>query len=413
VFPRLLPATVVSAAVAFAVASLATALAPDEPQLWRAAVALVILGGITPAIYAVNVRIVPVFSRRRWQSSRMLAAGLLCAVSGAWLTFAARAAERDDVEPLGALLALAGGLLFIGSLVRLFRSPVVSNVAPPLPYPGQAAVDRIAVIFTRLSGIYLLAGLAIGALLPFWTPGRGRWDLVWAHALLLGWFLQMASGVCYHVLSRWTGLHWRTPRLIALHLGVSLLAVPLMLLALAFALDDLFAVAGVLQAGGLLALAVNVLPMTLKLPPTTRFAFQAATVFLLAGVTLGAGFALDPVLGARLRIAHAEVNLFGWTGLLVSGAGYYLFPRFAGHPLRWPRLVWAQLALLPASVLLSASGWAWRMYHGGAETLILLGGIGMAASMALFAVTVGATFIAARRGVTGQVVLAQPTPGRR
>jgi hypothetical protein len=56
--------------------------------------------------------------------------------------------------------------------------------------------------FTRMAGGYLLPGLVVGAALPWWRPGFGRWGLVWAHALLVGFIMSMASGVSYHVLPR-------------------------------------------------------------------------------------------------------------------------------------------------------------------------------------------------------------------
>src|SRR5688500_14915471 len=63
---RFIPIVIVLAVAAFAVAAAALAFVADEPRLWSAAIALIVLGGITPMIYAVNVRIVPVFSRRQW-----------------------------------------------------------------------------------------------------------------------------------------------------------------------------------------------------------------------------------------------------------------------------------------------------------------------------------------------------------
>src|SRR5690606_15579552 len=115
-----------------------------------------------------------------------------------WLVFAGRAIPNDNLEMNGAFAALAGGLLFVSSVIRLFRSPRVSNARPPLPFPEQEAVDRIGTHFMRLAGTFLLLGLVVGVLLHFWSPARGRWDLVWAHLLLVGWFLSMASGVLYH-----------------------------------------------------------------------------------------------------------------------------------------------------------------------------------------------------------------------
>ena len=258
---RIVPFTLVAAALAFAVAAASAGLTLERPRLWSAAVALVVLGGITPTIYAVNLRILPVFSRRTWRWPRLFMAGILSALAGAWLTYLGRAFGWGSVETLGACAALAGGLLYAVSVIALFRSAPTSKFGPPLPFPEQAAVDAVGVRFTRLAGAYLLLGLLVGVMLRFWTPERGRWDLVWAHTLLLGWFLSMASGVCYHVLPRWTSARWRTPRLILPHYRVIQFGLPLMLLALALDTKWLFMLAGPLLALALLLFLFNVVPL--------------------------------------------------------------------------------------------------------------------------------------------------------
>ncbi|MCA9876773.1 MAG: hypothetical protein KC442_03295, partial [Thermomicrobiales bacterium] len=82
--PLLTPAAMLSALMAFAVAALAAGLASYRPELWSGAVQLAILGGITPMIYAVNLRIVPVFSRRMWVNPALLRAQVALGVGGAW-----------------------------------------------------------------------------------------------------------------------------------------------------------------------------------------------------------------------------------------------------------------------------------------------------------------------------------------
>jgi hypothetical protein len=403
---RLVPVTLVAAACAFAVAAISAGLTLERPRLWSAAVALVVLGGITPTIYAVNLRILPVFSRRVWRWPRVLTAGTLSAMLGAWLVYLGRATGAGTVETLGACAALAGGLLYAVSVVALFRSAPTNAPAPPLPFAEQAAVDAVGVGFTRLAGLYLLLGLAVGVLLRFWTPERGRWDLVWAHTLLLGWFLSMASGVCYHVLPRWTSARWRTPRLIALHLRIIQLGLPLMLLALALNATALFMLAGPLLVAALLLFLFNVVPLVAHLPATTRLGVVLAGSFLVVGILLGGTFALDTVIGARLRLAHAELNLFGWSALLVCGMGYYLFPGFAGQPLRWPRLARGQLTAQACGVALSAGGWWWNAYvSDGARPLIVAGGFVTGLGMFTFAAIIAATFRGSGRAVVSNLTL--------
>src|SRR5690606_25001156 len=57
----LVPATMVASLLAFAAAALTVGRVPEHPTWWRAAVALAVLGGVTPMIYAVNIRVIPVF----------------------------------------------------------------------------------------------------------------------------------------------------------------------------------------------------------------------------------------------------------------------------------------------------------------------------------------------------------------
>ena len=386
----LTPVAMTAAMLAFTVAALSAGLAMYHPSLWPAAVQLAILGGITPMIYAVNLRIVPVFSRRMWTRPTLLQAQVVLALAGAWFGFSGVALGLRDLAIVGSAAALAGGVLFIVNLQRLFRQPATLP-PPPLPYASQTTVDRLATRFMQLSGVYLLFGLTSGLALHFWRLGSGRWELVWAHALLLGFFLSMASGVCYHAVSRWSGKEWRYIGLIRLHLAVIALGLPAMLHALATNDQRIFAVAGPLQAFGILLLLVNVAPLIPGLPQPTRTAFTGAAVLLLVGIALGSLFAVDPAIGARLRLAHAEINLFGWTGLLISGAGYYLVPRFAGHPLRWPRLAPVQLGALSAGVVLAVVALVWRAYGVGSPALLLLAQVLIASGFALFALLVAGT----------------------
>jgi hypothetical protein len=409
----LVPATMALSMLAFAVAALATGMTPYQPGWWRGAVALAILGGITPMIYAVNIRILPVFARRNWPSLPWLRAQRGAAIAGAWLIFAGVVTRQDAIVAAGNALALAGGLLFIANLGRLFRQPV-KLPAPPLPYPEQAQADRVGVLFMRLSALYLVLGLGIGVALTLWRPSMGRWDLVWAHTLLVGFYLSMVSGVCYHVLTRWTTARWKAIWPLRLHVWLVAIGLPLMLLALATGERLLFAIAGPLQAAAVGLFLLNIAPLVPALPGLTRPAFIGAMLMLLTGITLGALFAIDPALGARLRLTHAEINLFGWTGLLICGVGYYLAPRFAGRPLRWPRLAPVQLWMLAAGIVLGVAALVWRVYAGGPAALVLASQLLVAASYLLFGILVAGTFFARRKqaGTVASLQLgARPTIG--
>ena len=400
----LVPATLVAAMLALAMSALAAGLTPYQPGWWRGAVSLAVLGGITPMIYAVNLRIVPVFARRAWPSASWLRLQIGLAIAGAWLVFAGTLAGNVGIAVAGSALALGGGVVFMANILALFRQPATLP-APPLPYPGQAEVDRVATRFMRMAGAYLVIGLGVGLITSVWRPETGRWDLVWTHAMLVGFFLSMASGVCYHVLSRWTGRNWGALAPIRLHFTMAALGLPVMLLALATNHGGVFAMAGLLQAVAIGLFLINIAPMIPALPDWTRPAFAAAMVLLVTGVTLGAIFAIDPATGARLHQAHAAINLFGWTGLLISGAGYYLAPRFAGQPLRWPRLAPVQLSVLAAGVGLGAAAFAWRAYGDGPASLVLVAHGFVCAGFLLFGIQVAGTFQGRRPGTVASLPL--------
>jgi hypothetical protein len=84
---------------------------------------------------------------------------------------------------------------------------------------------------------------------------------------------------------------------------------------------------------------------------------RAAMLALAAGILLGVAFALDRSLGARLRPLHAELNLWGWSTLLIYGVGYHMLPRFCGRPLARPRLAEAQGWLAIGGVAAASLGW--------------------------------------------------------
>jgi hypothetical protein len=398
----------IAAIVSLAVAALTAGLAAYRPGWWSAAVSLAVLGGITVMIYAVNIRIVPVFARRAWPGERGLRVQIALAAIGAWTVYAGRLAGLAAVVTLGSALALAGALAFAANMARLFRQPT-KGPAPPLPQPEQAEIDVVATRFIRMASGYLLLGLGLGVVLSQWRPAVGRWDLVWAHALLVGFFLSTAFGVSYHIMARWTGRRWRSAAPIRVHFWLVAIGLPFMLVALATDQTALFAVAGPLQAAAIVLAIATIAPLAAGLPGPTRAAVVIAAVFLLIGVAFGAAFAIDPMVGARYRLLHAGVNLFGWTGLLISGIGYYLVPRFAGQPLRWPRLATVQIALLTFGIAL----WVLvrlAIAQGGALAWALVAAqLLVAAGFLLLAVVVAGTFRRRRRGTTAALPIA-PRP---
>lgn len=395
----LIASCLVLAPLALAVAMIATGLSATYPAWWSAAVRLAVLGGVTVMIYGINIHSVPEHSGRMWRSLPLVGVQVAAGVVGGWLAFLGRGMAEQDIERAGHLLATVGGILFMTNLALLFRQP-----GPPRPpkvpvaqRTVQQRVDRLAIPFTIISGLVVVAGAALGLLLTFWRPGIGRWDLVWAHTMLLGFFFAMASGTSYHMLSRWTGRPWRSIRLVQVHLYAYLASFPLMLLALARNIDWLFMIAGPLMAVAMLAWAANVVPMALALNGPVRAGILLALLFLTVGVTFGVIFALDPAAGPRLRGTHVVANLYGFAGLLISGFGYAYLPRLSGAPsLRWPGLAPVQLVVLGTGVAVGMIAMGLRMYGEAGTAPVLAGNVIAGAGMALFALQAAGTFLHGR-----------------
>ncbi|MCA9859932.1 MAG: hypothetical protein KC438_09425 [Thermomicrobiales bacterium] len=406
---RRLGAAMSLALLALAVAVGVAGFTRTHPTWWQAAVWLAVLGGAFPMILAVNSRIVPVFSRRDWVSQSLVDAMIALAIVGGWTVFFGRVRDRDLLVTAGSAVSLLAGLLFMYNISQLFRHSQPKRPAPPLPYPEQVVADRIATKFTRLSSIWLLVGLTVGFITSFYEPDRGRWELVWAHAMLVGFVLSMASGVTYHVLPRWTTRRWRSLTGLRIHWWVTVIALPLMVIALAIDSQLLFHMAGPFEAMVIVLWIANCLPFVHALPRLTGVGFGAALVALTCGVGLGMSFAVTPAQGALLRPVHAELNLFGWVALMICGVTYYLAPRFAGTPIRWPRLVPIQLAVtllsLAAGIVL-----IWLRIEGhDTGSAVQLAHVGSAAGLALLAAIVAATFATPVRQPTGMIQITPKT----
>ncbi|MFT4040797.1 MAG: hypothetical protein QM692_21630 [Thermomicrobiales bacterium] len=125
-------------------------------------------------------------------------------------------------------------------------------------------------------------------------------------------------------------------------------------------------------------------------------------------------FAHDPAMGARLRLAYAEINRFGWTRLLISGAGRALIRHFAGRPLRWPKLAPLQRGALASGVVLAVIALVWRAAGAGSPALLLLGQALIASGFALFAVLMAATMRpwGPTAGGTSAPLTLRPRPSR-
>lgn len=404
---RALGATMSLSLLALATAVAFAGYSRTYPRWWEAAISLAVLSGIFPMILAVNTRIVPVFSRRNWASPSLVRLMVVCALTGGWLVFGGRIYDQKAAIVIGSGFSLAAGLLFLANLGQLFRQKPM-RPGPPLPFPEQVVADRIAIGFTRLSAVWLLVGLTIGFVTAIHTPEMGRWELVWAHAMLVGFAFSMATGVTYHVLPRWTNGRWRSIRALKVHFYVTVVALPLMVLALAIDSQVLFHMAAPLQAAVIALWIGNCLPFIRKLPRMTAIGVGAAALALAFGIALGMDFAVTPVNGALLRPVHAELNLFGWAAVLITGVTYYFAPRFAGAPLRWSQLAPVQLGLtiggLAVSIVL-----VWLRIEGhDAGELVGIAHLASAFGLALMGVMVAGTFASKPRPLAVPLQMMKP-----
>lgn len=109
------------------------------------------------------------------------------------------------------------------------------------------------------------------------------------------------------------------------------------------------------------------------MPRLSVWFIRLALLYLAIGFTLGAlmlankGLAFAPALW-RLRPAHIELLLVGWTVQLAMGVAYWILPRFQSSR-GDVRPVWLALVLLNAGLLLAS-----------VSVVVDLGGWNMAAS---------------------------------
>ncbi|MBI5101710.1 MAG: hypothetical protein HZB33_07760 [Nitrospirae bacterium] len=60
-------------------------------------------------------------------------------------------------------------------------------------------------------------------------------------------------------------------------------------------------------------------------------------VYLGISSILGIAMLADPSLMA-LKFVHSHLNLLGWVSMMIYGVGYHILPKFAGRPLKYPKI---------------------------------------------------------------------------
>lgn len=91
----------------------------------------------------------------------------------------------------------------------------------------------------------------------------------------------------------------------------------------------------------------------------SRAFIRSSVVWLALGVTLGIAMAVEPRL-IIYRPAHMHMNLLGFVAMMIFGVAYHVIPRFAGAPLRNPRLASAHWWVANVGLTLMVAGFALR-----------------------------------------------------
>ena len=146
----------------------------------------------------------------------------------------------------------------------------------------------------------------------------------------------------------------------------------------------------------------------------TRAFVLASLIYRAAGGVLGALMRLLPETYAYLRFSHIHALLAGFMAMMVFGVGYFILPRFASRPLRWPGLVAVHFWL--ANVSLLAMAVAEPLDTGSASPIWsqvgAAGAVLQAVSFLLFTVNLGVTLTRAPAGTGAPAPVHRASPGK-
>ena len=364
--------------------------------VWNGLIHLILFGWISGFIFAVNYHTMPVFTGRAFAWPAVQIAHWAAWIVGVLAASAGLIRHQPALYRLGLALEWLSGLLFLVNVLSLLRSP-----RRPGHMPGPPAFqpsDRLATVATKAAGLCLPLALTLLGLVEIRAIGPG-WYLAAEHAATLGWMLLMIVGVAAHVLPRWSGVAIRRPDLLRLALGSHLAALALMVPALGLGITWMFGLGASLMTLALLLEAWLLRPALTPaqsgpvplfrgsaLSPISLRCIRAAAVYLALGIGLGVIFAFNRALGGGLRPLHAELNLWGFTGLLIYGMAYHMIPRFMGRALPRPRLAHWQSIVAVAGVAVASLGWCLLLdWPPVARPLLVAGGALEALAALMFA----------------------------
>ena len=92
-------------------------------------------------------------------------------------------------------------------------------------------------------------------------------------------------------------------------------------------------------------------------------------IYLAIASLLGIAILHHPDL-MRFKFVHSHLNMLGWVSMMIFGVGYHILPRFAGKPLKSPKMGEAQFWL--ANIGLIGMLLFYVLYTGQPETKLYL-----------------------------------------
>lgn len=169
-----------------------------------------LLGFVTMIIFGVNYHIIPMFSGRDFYSPNLAYLHLVMANLGVTglvfpLIFSSYPADIPVIVKFSSVLFALSILVFIYNMLRTFISPPATKIITNPFGEGDKNADNMAIRFTSVSIVYLLAGCPLGVMflfLPHYIPYLRP---VHAHINLIGFVSIMIFGVSYHMFPRFAG----------------------------------------------------------------------------------------------------------------------------------------------------------------------------------------------------------------
>lgn len=299
-------------ALAFIVAAvIELASAPPTTDGLLAAAPMLAMGGFTIAVVGASRFLLSGMAGRALVGPSWLPwAALALLVLGA---LAARAADGD-----GGLVARGGTLAWSGALLvhlvvvaRSARTPRLRGAPTPKGWRSGEPIVRAL----------QAASLAYGAVAALAMPASYMTGVprpVAFHLLVTGFVIVTMIAILAHAMPRFTGVAMPAPALGAL--AALVVPGPALLAAGIASGGAVFVVGASVEGAGLGLFAVAALA-SLAVSRRQRLpfgAYAAGSVALVAGVTLGIRFAIDPA-ARMLAPVHGALNVLGFIGLFIVG----------------------------------------------------------------------------------------------